>query len=121
MSTARAARGRAGRRGPERIGAVRAGLDALDSRTGGAMTARILDGKATAAAIREDLTRRGAELARRGTTPGLGTVLAGDDPGTPSSVNGEHRDSVQLGISTARREPPATTPPAAAEAVRNAL
>src|SRR3984885_12861236 len=37
------------------------------------MTARILDGKATAAAIREDLTRRVAELARLGITPGLGT------------------------------------------------
>src|ERR1022692_1211503 len=46
------------------------------------MSARILDGKATAAAIRDDLTRRVGELARCGRIPGLGTVLVGDDPGS---------------------------------------
>src|SRR5260370_39615499 len=72
------------------------------------MTARILDGKATAAAIREDLTRRVAELARRGITPGLGTVLVGDDPGSRPYVNGKYRNSVQVGIASIRRELPAT-------------
>jgi methylenetetrahydrofolate dehydrogenase (NADP+) / methenyltetrahydrofolate cyclohydrolase len=71
------------------------------------MTARILDGKATAAAIREDLTRRVAELAQRGITPGLGTVLVGDDPGSRSYVNGKHRDCAQVGIASIRRELPA--------------
>jgi len=79
------------------------------------MTARILDGKATAAAIREDLTRRVAELARRGITPGLGTVLVGDDPGSRSYVNGKHRDSVQVGIASIRRELPATATQAEVE------
>jgi methylenetetrahydrofolate dehydrogenase (NADP+) / methenyltetrahydrofolate cyclohydrolase len=85
------------------------------------MTARILDGKATALAIREDLTRRVAELARRGVTPGLGTVLVGDDPGSRSYVNGKHRDSLQVGIASIRRELPATATQAEVEAVVDEL
>jgi methylenetetrahydrofolate dehydrogenase (NADP+) / methenyltetrahydrofolate cyclohydrolase len=71
------------------------------------MTATILDGKATAAAIREDLTRRVAVLAEAGLTPGLGTVLVGDDPGSRSYVNGKHRDCAQVGIVSIRRDLPA--------------
>jgi len=85
------------------------------------MTARILDGKATAAAIREDLTRRVAELARRGITPGLGTVLVGDDPGSVSYVNGKHRDCAQVGIASIRRELPADATQAEVEAVVDEL
>src|ERR1700733_7573518 len=71
------------------------------------MTAKILDGKATAAAIREDLTVRVAKLAEAGLTPGLGTVLVGDDPGSRSYVNGKHRDCAQVGILSIRRDLPA--------------
>jgi methylenetetrahydrofolate dehydrogenase (NADP+)/methenyltetrahydrofolate cyclohydrolase len=71
------------------------------------MTATILDGKATAAAIREDLTVRVAKLAEAGLTPGLGTILVGDDPGSRSYVNGKHRDCAQVGILSIRRELPA--------------
>jgi methylenetetrahydrofolate dehydrogenase (NADP+) / methenyltetrahydrofolate cyclohydrolase len=71
------------------------------------MTARILDGKAVALAIREDLALRVAELARRGITPGLGTVLVGDDPGSRAYVRGKHRDSAQVGIASIGRELPA--------------
>jgi methylenetetrahydrofolate dehydrogenase (NADP+)/methenyltetrahydrofolate cyclohydrolase len=71
------------------------------------MTATILDGKATAADIREDLKRRVARLAKAGLTPGLGTVLVGDDPGSQSYVNGKHRDCAQVGILSIRRELPA--------------
>ena len=85
------------------------------------MTARILDGKATAAAIREDLTRRVAELARLGITPGLGTVLVGDDPGSVSYVNGKHRDCAQVGIASIRRDLPADTTQAEVEAVVDEL
>src|SRR5215469_7128233 len=85
------------------------------------MTARILDGKATALAIREDLTRRVAELARRGINPGLGTVLVGHDPGSRSYVNGKHRDSLQVGIANIRRELPATATQAEVEAVVDEL
>jgi methylenetetrahydrofolate dehydrogenase (NADP+) / methenyltetrahydrofolate cyclohydrolase len=74
---------------------------------GPAMTATILDGKATAAAIRADITRRVAELARTGAPPGLGTVLVGDDPGSRAYVNAKHRDCAQVGIVSIRRDLPA--------------
>ena len=71
------------------------------------MTAIILDGKTTAAAIRADLTRRVAELARHGAPPGLGTVLVGDDEGSRVYVNAKHRDCAQVGIVSFRRDLPA--------------
>ncbi|HSS90452.1 MAG TPA: bifunctional methylenetetrahydrofolate dehydrogenase/methenyltetrahydrofolate cyclohydrolase [Streptosporangiaceae bacterium] len=71
------------------------------------MTAVILDGKATAAAIKEDLAKRVAVLTRAGIVPGLGTVLVGDDPGSHAYVAGKHRDSVQVGITSIRRDLPA--------------
>ena len=71
------------------------------------MAAVILDGKATAAAIKEDLARRVAALTRAGIVPGLGTVLVGDDPGSHAYVAGKHRDSVQVGIASIRRDLPA--------------
>src|SRR6202050_4314317 len=93
----------------------------LNRRTEAGMTARILDGKATAAAIREDLTRRVAELARRGITPGLGTVLVGDDPGSVSYVNGKHRDCAEVGIASIRRDLPADATQEQVEAVGDEL
>ncbi len=71
------------------------------------MTATILDGRATAKAIREELAERVAVLAREGITPGLGTVLVGDDPGSHSYVAGKHRDCAQVGILSIRRDLPA--------------
>jgi methylenetetrahydrofolate dehydrogenase (NADP+)/methenyltetrahydrofolate cyclohydrolase len=71
------------------------------------MTATILDGKATARAIREDLTLRVANLAKAGITPGLGTVLVGDDPGSVAYVAGKHRDCAQVGIYSIRKDLPA--------------
>jgi methylenetetrahydrofolate dehydrogenase (NADP+)/methenyltetrahydrofolate cyclohydrolase len=71
------------------------------------MTAIILDGKATAAEIRAELTERVAKLAQAGITPGLGTVLVGEDPGSRSYVNGKHRDCAQVGILSIRRDLPA--------------
>jgi methylenetetrahydrofolate dehydrogenase (NADP+) / methenyltetrahydrofolate cyclohydrolase len=85
------------------------------------MTARILDGKAVALAIREDLARRVAELARRGITPGLGTVLVGDDPGSRAYVRGKHRDSAQVGIASIGRELPADATQGEVEAVVDEL
>ncbi len=71
------------------------------------MTATILDGKAVAKAIREELAGRVAALALAGVTPGLGTVLVGDDPGSHSYVAGKHRDCAQVGILSIRRDLPA--------------
>jgi len=85
------------------------------------MTAVILDGKATAAAIKEDLARRVAALARAGIVPGLGTVLVGDDPGSHAYVAGKHRDSVQVGIASIRRDLPADATQKQVEAVVDEL
>lgn len=71
------------------------------------MTATILDGKATSAAIRAELASRVAALKDRGVTPGLGTVLVGDDPGSHSYVAGKHRDCAEVGIASISRELPA--------------
>ncbi len=70
------------------------------------MTATILDGKATAAAIRVDLTGRVAKLAAAGRVPGLGTILVGDDPGSAAYVAGKHRDCAEVGISSIRVDLP---------------
>ena len=85
------------------------------------MTAVILDGKATAAAIKEDLARRVAALAEAGVVPGLGTVLVGDDPGSHAYVAGKHRDSVQVGIASIRRDLPADATQQQVEAVIDEL
>jgi methylenetetrahydrofolate dehydrogenase (NADP+)/methenyltetrahydrofolate cyclohydrolase len=71
------------------------------------VTATILDGKATAAAIKEDLRSRVKALAERGIVPGLGTVLVGDDPASHIYVAGKHRDCAELGIASIQRELPA--------------
>ena len=81
------------------------------------MTARILDGKATAAEVKADLKRRVAVLAAAGRVPGLGTVLVGDDPGSRAYVNGKHRDSLEVGIASIRRELPADASQEQVEAV----
>ena len=85
------------------------------------MTARILDGKATAAEVKADLKRRVAVLAAAGRVPGLGTVLVGDDPGSRAYVNGKHRDSLEVGIASIRRELPADTSQEQVEAVVDEL
>lgn len=70
------------------------------------MTAQILDGKAVAAQIKADLTERVAALKQGGITPGLGTVLVGDDPGSQIYVAGKHRDCAQIGIESIRVDLP---------------
>ena len=74
----------------------------------GAVTATILDGKATAAAIKEELRARVKTLAGRGIVPGLGTVLVGEDPGSQAYVAGKHRDCAEVGIASIRRDLPGT-------------
>lgn len=68
----------------------------------------ILDGKATAATIRAELGERVAALKDAGVTPGLGTVLVGDDPGSHAYVGGKHRDCAEIGINSIRVDLPAT-------------
>jgi methylenetetrahydrofolate dehydrogenase (NADP+)/methenyltetrahydrofolate cyclohydrolase len=71
------------------------------------MTARTLDGKATAATIKAELKERVDALAARGIRPGLGTLLVGEDPGSVSYVAGKHRDCAEVGIASIREDLPA--------------
>jgi methylenetetrahydrofolate dehydrogenase (NADP+)/methenyltetrahydrofolate cyclohydrolase len=85
------------------------------------MSATILDGKATLAAIKAELADRVAKLRAAGVTPGLGTILVGDDPGSHSYVRGKHRDSATVGITSIQRELPATASQAEIEAAVDEL
>ncbi len=70
------------------------------------MSAQILDGVKTAAAIKSELTARVEALKARGIHPGLGTLLVGDDPGSRWYVNGKHKDCAEVGIESIRIELP---------------
>ncbi|KAF0964658.1 Bifunctional protein FolD protein [Rhodococcus sp. T7] len=72
----------------------------------GHVTATILDGKATRDEIFEDLKVRVSALKDKGITPGLGTVLVGDDPGSAAYVRGKHNDCAKVGITSIRRDLP---------------
>jgi methylenetetrahydrofolate dehydrogenase (NADP+)/methenyltetrahydrofolate cyclohydrolase len=72
------------------------------------VSATILDGKATAAAVKRDLAVTVADLRARGIVPGLGTVLVGDDPGSRAYVTGKHRDCAEVGIESIRVDLPDT-------------
>ena len=71
------------------------------------VTATMLDGKATRDEIFADLTQRVQALAAAGRTPGLGTILVGDDPGSQAYVRGKHADCAKVGITSIRRDLPA--------------
>jgi methylenetetrahydrofolate dehydrogenase (NADP+) / methenyltetrahydrofolate cyclohydrolase len=83
--------------------------------------ARILDGKATAATIKSELAERVAALKAKGITPGLGTVLVGEDPGSKWYVAGKHRDCAEVGIESIRRDLPSDVSQAELEAVLDEL
>ena len=85
------------------------------------MTAQRLDGKATAKDIKDELASRVRTLAESGHTPGLGTVLVGEDPGSQSYVAGKHRDCEQVGIRSIRRDLPEDISQADLEAVIDEL
>jgi len=72
-----------------------------------AVIAETLDGKLTRDEIFVDLAKRVAVLTAAGTTPGLGTVLVGDDPGSQAYVRGKHSDCAKVGITSIRRDLPA--------------
>ena len=72
------------------------------------MTALILDGLATAKAIKTELAAEVVGLKARGINVGLGTILVGDDPGSRSYVSGKHRDCAEVGIESIRIDLPAT-------------
>lgn len=86
-----------------------------------AVTATILDGKATRDEIFTDLEARVAALKEKGITPGLGTILVGDDPGSAAYVRGKHSDCAKVGITSIRRDLPADITQAELEATIDEL
>jgi methylenetetrahydrofolate dehydrogenase (NADP+) / methenyltetrahydrofolate cyclohydrolase len=85
------------------------------------VTATLLDGSATARAIREELTERVSRLREAGLVPGLGTLIVGDDPGSHAYVAGKHRDCAAVGLASIQRELPADAAQADVEAVVDEL
>jgi methylenetetrahydrofolate dehydrogenase (NADP+) / methenyltetrahydrofolate cyclohydrolase len=71
-------------------------------------SAQLLDGKSLAASIKANLAQRTTTLTAKGITPGLGTILVGDDPGSHSYVSGKHRDCQEVGINSIRIDLPAS-------------
>ncbi len=82
------------------------------------MTAIKLDGLAVAKSIKAELAERVVALKQQGITPGLGTLLVVDDPGSHSYVAGKHRDCAQVGVHSVRIDLPNT---ASAADVRAAI
>ena len=70
------------------------------------MSAIILDGRATAAVIKDELRQVVSTMAKK---PGLGTILVGDDAGSHSYVTGKHKDCAEVGINSIRIDLPATS------------
>ena len=70
--------------------------------------ARTLSGTQTAATIKAELAQRVEALSSRGVTPGLGTLLVGEDPGSQWYVAGKHRDCAEIGIASIREDLPET-------------
>lgn len=85
------------------------------------MSAILLDGRATLAAIKVELRARVAALARRGVVPGLGTILVGDDPASRWYVGAKHQDCAEIGIRSIRHDLPATASQGEVEALVDEL
>jgi methylenetetrahydrofolate dehydrogenase (NADP+)/methenyltetrahydrofolate cyclohydrolase len=85
------------------------------------MTATVLNGTATLAEIKRELTERVRDLGARGVIPGLGTILVGDDPASRWYVGAKHRDCAEIGVASIRRDLPATATQAEVEAVIDEL
>ena len=80
------------------------------------MTATVLDGRATAAAIKAELAERVAKLKAQGVTPGIATVLVGADPASQLYVGMKHKQSEEIGMNSIQVELPADATQADVEA-----
>ncbi|SIT88285.1 bifunctional methylenetetrahydrofolate dehydrogenase/methenyltetrahydrofolate cyclohydrolase [Microbacterium sp. RU33B] len=85
------------------------------------MTAHILDGRAAAAEIKDELRVRVAALAEKGVVPGIATVLVGADPASQLYVGMKHRESEAIGMNSIQVELPADATQADVEAAIDAL
>lgn len=68
--------------------------------------AKILDGRAVSAQMREKIARRVAELRQRGVVPTLGTILVGDEPGSIAYLRSRERACKEAGVVTLNRQLP---------------
>lgn len=73
------------------------------------MTAQIIDGKALAARIRQDLAQRVEALAQRGHRPGLAVILVGENPASLVYVRNKIRACEEVGIENIELRLPADT------------
>lgn len=85
------------------------------------MSATKLDGTLYRDEIFSDLAQRVSALKEKGITPGLATVLVGEDPGSQSYVKMKHRDCEKLGINSIRKDLPADITQEELEAVIDEL
>ena len=85
------------------------------------MSATKLDGTLYRDEIFADLAQRVSALKDKGITPGLATVLVGEDPGSQSYVKMKHRDCEKLGINSIRKDLPADITQEELEAVIDEL
>lgn len=85
------------------------------------MSATKLDGTLYRDEIFADLAERVAAMKDKGITPGLATVLVGEDPGSQSYVKMKHRDCEKLGINSIRKDLPADISQEELEAVIDEL
>ena len=117
--------GRASRRA-EPAARARSRAGARRARPGGRGRIRARDGthprrQGGPATIKDELRGRVAVLREHGLVPGLGTVLVGDDPGSQWYVGAKHRDCAEVGITSIRRDLPATATQDEVEAVIDEL
>ncbi len=70
--------------------------------------ARLIDGKASAAALRARVAAAAESAARHGVVPGLATVLVGDDPASQAYVRSKGKASVEAGLKSFEHRLPAS-------------
>nr|WP_297461284.1 bifunctional methylenetetrahydrofolate dehydrogenase/methenyltetrahydrofolate cyclohydrolase FolD [uncultured Halomonas sp.] len=86
------------------------------------MTAQLIDGKAIAAQVRQQVARQVAARREAGARiPGLAVVLVGEDPASEVYVRNKHRACEQAGIRSFRHQLPADTTQADLEALVDTL
>ena len=68
---------------------------------------QLLDGKAVAERIRAEVAQQAAQLQARGITPGLGTILVGDDAASATYIAAKHKACEAAGIASIHRQLPA--------------
>jgi len=76
------------------------------------VSARVIDGRAVAAKVRERVTAEVADLREHGVTPGLATVLVGEDPASHVYVRMKRKACEEVGISSTHHEVPGVAPEA---------